>query len=41
VSLGDDLLERSSAEKDLRVLVDNRLALSQQFEPVANKANVI
>ena len=27
--LGDDLLERSSAEKDLSVLVDNRLATSQ------------
>ena len=26
--LGDDLLERSSAERDLAVLVDNRLAMS-------------
>ena len=25
----DDLLERSSAEKDLAVLVDDRLAISQ------------
>jgi len=28
--LEDDLLERSSAEKYLWVLVDNRLAMSQQ-----------
>ena len=28
--LGDDLLERSFAEKDLDVLVGNRLAMSQQ-----------
>ena len=38
--LGDDLLERSSAEKDLRVLVDNMLAMSQQFALV-KKANGI
>ena len=38
--LGHDLLERSSAEKDLRVLVDNMLAMSQQFALV-KKANGI
>jgi len=39
--LGDDLLERSSVEKDLGVLVDNRLAVSQQCAFVANKASDI
>ena len=39
--LGHDSLERSSVEKDLRVLVDNRLAMSQQCAPVAKKANGI
>ena len=34
--LGDDLLERSSAEKDLG---DNRLAMSQQCALMAKKAN--
>ena len=38
---GADLLERSSAEKDLGVLVNNRLAMSQQCAPVAKKTNGI
>jgi len=32
--LGADLLEQSSAEKDLSVLVDNRLAISGQHVPL-------
>ena len=39
--LGDDLLERSSLEKNLGVLLDNRLAMSQQCALVAKKANGI
>ena len=39
--LEDDLLERSSAEKDLGGLVENRLAMSQQCALVAKKANGI
>ena len=39
--LGYDLLEMSSAEKDLRVLVDYRFAMSQQRALVAKKTNGI
>ena len=39
--LGDDLLEKSSVEEDLGILVDNRLAMSQQCALVAKKANSI
>ena len=39
--LGDDLLERSPAEKDLGVIMGNRLTMSQQCALVAKKANGI
>ena len=39
--LGHELLERRSAEKDLEVLVDDRLVMSQRCALVAKKANGI
>ena len=39
--LGDDMLERSSAERYLGVLLDNRLAMSQQCALMSKKAKEV
>ena len=39
--LGHNLMEKNSMEKDLGVLVDDRLVMSQQCAPVAKRASGI
>lgn len=40
-SLGPDLLESSALKKDLRVLMNNKLSMSQQCVLMAKKANAL